>query len=76
MLVFDALSDRVRHLDHAERAVVLGDARLRVRRAGARAGSDFAGGIGAVHHLLLGHGLAAQRMRAAATAQARHSASR
>ena len=41
MLVFDALSDRVEHLDHAERAVVLGDARLRVRRARARARANF-----------------------------------
>ena len=33
MLVFDALGDRVEHLDDAQRAVVLGDARLRLRRA-------------------------------------------
>ena len=33
MLVFDALERPGQHLDDAERAVVLGDARLRVRRA-------------------------------------------
>ena len=37
MLVFDQLGDRVEHVDHAERAVVLGVARLR-RRACTRPG--------------------------------------
>ncbi|GLZ29202.1 beta-glucosidase [Lentzea sp. NBRC 105346] len=66
MLVFDALSDRVRtwttlnepwcsaHLGYYEG-----------RQAPGR--QDFPASINAVHHLLLGHGLATQRMREAAT---------
>ena len=68
MLVFDALQRPGRHLDHAERAVVLGDARLRVRRARPGPARLRRRPSHAVHHLLLGHGLATQRMRAAATA--------
>ena len=65
-------SDRVDDLDHAERAVVLGHARLRVRRARAGPAETSAAASHAVHHLLLGHGLATQRMRAAAAAPGRH----
>ena len=71
MLVFDALERPGRHLDHAERAVVLGDARLRVRRARPGPARLRRRPSHAVHHLLLGHGLATQRMRAAAPRHAR-----
>ncbi len=65
MMVFDRLSDRVRHWTtlnepwcSAMHGYVHG-----VMAPGRR---DLAAGISAVHHLLLGHGLATQRMRAAA----------
>ncbi|MDT8911245.1 GH1 family beta-glucosidase [Amycolatopsis sp. PS_44_ISF1] len=65
MLVFDRLSDRVRHWTtlnepwcSAMHGYVHG-----VMAPGRR---DFGAGMRAVHHLLLGHGLATQRMRAAA----------
>jgi beta-glucosidase len=66
MLVFDRLSDRVRSwttLNEPWCSAMLGYAYA--RQAPGR--EDFAAGIHAVHHLLLGHGLAAQRMRAAAS---------
>ena len=52
-------------LDHAQRAVVLGVPRLRLRRARARAAASRRPPSRAAHHLLLGHGLAAQALRAA-----------
>ncbi len=65
MMVFDRLSDRVRHWTtlnepwcSAMHGYVHG-----VMAPGRR---DLAAGMSAVHHLLLGHGLATQRMRAAA----------
>jgi beta-glucosidase len=66
MLVFDRLSDRVRNwttLNEPWCSAMLGYAWG--RQAPGR--QDFAAGIHAAHHLLLGHGLAAQRIRAAAT---------
>jgi beta-glucosidase len=65
MLVFDRLSDRVRSwttLNEPWCSAMLGYAWA--RQAPGR--EDFAAGIHAAHHLLLGHGLAAQRIRAAA----------
>ena len=52
-------------LDHAERAVVLGLPRLRLRRARARADRTAGAPSRAAHHLLLGHGLARRALRAA-----------
>ena len=52
-------------LDHPQRAVVLGVPRLRLGRARARAASDGGDAVRAAHHLMLGHGLAVQAMRAA-----------
>jgi beta-glucosidase len=66
MLVFDHLQDRVRSwttLNEPWCSAMLGYAYA--RQAPGR--EDFAAGIHAAHHLLLGHGLATQRMRAAAT---------
>ncbi|HWM03026.1 MAG TPA: family 1 glycosylhydrolase, partial [Actinophytocola sp.] len=66
MLVFDALSDRVRTwttLNEPWCSAMLGY--HEGRQAPGR--QDLAAAIKAVHHLLLGHGLATQRMRAAAT---------
>ena len=66
MLVFDHLSDRVRSwttLNEPWCSAMLGYA----YGAHAPGRRDFAAAIAAVHHLLLGHGLATQRMRAAAT---------
>jgi len=66
MLVFDKLSDRVdafTTLNEPWCSAWLGY-RVGVHAPGRR---DFDAAIGAVHHLLLGHGLATQRMRAAAT---------
>jgi beta-glucosidase len=66
MLVFDKLSDRVRDwttLNEPWCSAMLGYAYG--RQAPGR--EDFAAGIHATHHLLLGHGLAAQRIRAAAS---------
>ncbi|NUT50727.1 MAG: beta-glucosidase [Saccharothrix sp.] len=66
MLVFDALSDRVRHwttLNEPWCSAMLGY--FEGRQAPGR--QDFEAAIHAVHHLLLGHGLATRRMRAAAT---------
>jgi beta-glucosidase len=66
MLVFDALSDRVRAwttLNEPWCSAMLGYA-YGVHAPGRR---DLGDGIAAAHHLLLGHGLATQRMRAAAT---------
>ena len=66
MLVFDHLSDRVRTwttLNEPWCSAMLGYA-YGVQAPGRR---DFAAAMHAVHHLLLGHGLATQRMRAAAT---------
>ncbi|GAA0258020.1 GH1 family beta-glucosidase [Saccharothrix mutabilis subsp. mutabilis] len=67
MLVFDALSDRVRTwttLNEPWCSAMLGY--YEGRQAPGR--QDFEAAIHAVHHLLLGHGLATQRMRAAAPA--------
>jgi beta-glucosidase len=66
MLVFDHLGDRVRAwttLNEPWCSAMLGYAYGR-HAPGRR---DFVAGINAAHHLLLGHGLATQRMRAAAT---------
>ena len=52
------LGDRVPHLDHAQRAVVLGVPRLRQRRARARPAGPGGAPSAAAHHLLLAHGLA------------------
>ncbi|GAB3432658.1 GH1 family beta-glucosidase [Actinophytocola sediminis] len=68
MLVFDALRDRVRTwttLNEPWCSAMLGY--YEGRQAPGR--QDLGDAIAAVHHLLLGHGLAAQRMRAAATDQ-------
>jgi beta-glucosidase len=65
MLVFDQLSDRVQTwttLNEPWCSAMLGY----VHGLHAPGRKDYAAGIHAVHHLLLGHGLAAQRMRAAA----------
>jgi beta-glucosidase len=65
MLVFDHLGDRVRTwttLNEPWCSAMLGYAHG-VHAPGRR---DFAAAINAVHHLLLGHGLATRRMRAAA----------
>jgi beta-glucosidase len=65
MLVFDALSDRVRTwttLNEPWCSAMLGYA-YGVHAPGRR---EFPAAISAVHHLLLGHGLATERMRAAA----------
>ena len=66
MAVHDALGDRVPAVDHAERAVV-----RRVRRPLSpvltrRVTRTRRRRLAAVHHLLLGHGLAVQALRAAA----------
>ena len=66
-LVFDKLGDRVDNwttLNEPWCSAMLGYAYGRQ----APGYEDFPAGIRAVHHLLLGHGLATQRMRAAATA--------
>jgi beta-glucosidase len=66
MLVFDRLGDRVRNwttLNEPWCSAMLGYAHG--RQAPGR--QDFTAGIHAAHHLLLGHGLAAQRIRSAAT---------
>jgi beta-glucosidase len=66
MLVFDKLQDRVdtfTTLNEPWCSAWLGY-EVGVHAPGRR---DFDAAIGAVHHLLLGHGLATQRMRAAAT---------
>jgi len=66
MLVFDKLADRVctwTTLNEPWCSAMLGY--YEGRQAPGR--QDFAAAMEAVHHLLLGHGLAAQRMRAAAT---------
>ena len=66
MLVFNALSDRVdiwTTLNEPWCSAMLGYA-YGAQAPGKR---DFAAGLEAVHHLLLGHGLATERMRAAAT---------
>jgi len=66
MLVFGALGDRVdtwTTLNEPWCSAMLGY--VYGRQAPGR--RDFPAGISAVHHLLLGHGLATQRMRAAAT---------
>ena len=65
-LVFDALRDRVRTwttLNEPWCSAMLGY--YEGRQAPGR--QDFGAAMEAVHHLLLGHGLAVQRMRAAAT---------
>jgi beta-glucosidase len=66
MLVFDRLQDRVRTwttLNEPWCSAMLGY--YEGRQAPGR--QNFADAMDAVHHLLLGHGLATQRMRAAAT---------
>jgi beta-glucosidase len=66
MIVFDRLQDRVRTwttLNEPWCSAMLGY--YEGRQAPGR--RNFADAMEAVHHLLLGHGLAAQRMRAAAT---------
>jgi beta-glucosidase len=66
MLVFDRLQDRVRTwttLNEPWCSAMLGY--YEGRQAPGR--QNFGDAMDAVHHLLLGHGLAAQRMRAAAT---------
>jgi beta-glucosidase len=65
-LVYDRLGDRVAHwttLNEPWCSAMLGYVEG-VQAPGRR---DFAAGIRAVHHLLLGHGLAALRLRASAT---------
>jgi beta-glucosidase len=65
-LVFDRLKDRVKiwtTLNEPWCSAMLGYAYG--KQAPGR--ENFADGISAVHHLLLGHGLAAERLRAAAT---------
>ncbi len=67
MLMFDALSDRVRvwtTMNEPWCAAMLGYA----YGAHAPGRTDLGAGIAAAHHLLLGHGLATQRMRAGASA--------
>ena len=64
-LVYDQLGDRVTHwttLNEAWCSAYLGY----VEGVHAPGRRNFADGVRAVHHLLLGHGLAAQRLRAAA----------
>src|SRR5262249_49971446 len=64
MLVYDALADRVPDwttLNEPWCTAMLGDP-YGVQAPGR---TDFPAAIRAVHHLLLGHGLATQRMRAA-----------
>jgi beta-glucosidase len=64
-LVYDRLGDRVTHwttLNEPWCSAMLGYVEG-VQAPGRR---DFGAGMHAVHHLLLGHGLAAQRLRAAA----------
>jgi beta-glucosidase len=66
-LVYERLGDRVEHwttLNEAWCSAWLGY----VEGVHAPGRRDFADGIAAIHHLLLGHGLAAQRLRAAAAA--------
>ena len=66
MLVFDKLNDRVDNwttLNEPWCSAMLGYAQG--RQAPGR--TDFGAALDATHHLLLGHGLAAARMRAAAT---------
>jgi beta-glucosidase len=66
MLVFDALRDRVNSwttLNEPLCTAMLGYDRG-IHAPGRK---DFGAALHAVHHLLLGHGLATQRMRAAAT---------
>ena len=66
MLVFDRLGDRVdtwTTLNEPWCSAILGYSEG--RQAPGR--TDFGAGIDAVHHLLLGHGLATERIRAAAT---------
>ncbi|MEA2207495.1 MAG: beta-glucosidase [Blastocatellia bacterium] len=65
-LVFDRLGDRIdawTTLNEPWCSAMLGYA-YGIHAPGRR---DFAAGISAAHHLLLGHGLAAQRIRTAAT---------
>jgi beta-glucosidase len=64
-LVYDRLGDRVEHwttLNEPWCSAMLGY--VEGRQAPGR--QDFAAGIHAVHHLLLGHGLATQRLRVSA----------
>jgi beta-glucosidase len=64
-LVYDRLGDRVTHwttLNEPWCSAILGY----VEGEQAPGRRDFAAGYHAVHHLLLGHGLAAQRLRASA----------
>src|SRR5882757_6515938 len=66
MLVFDALSDRVdtwTTLNEPWCSAMLGYA-YGVHAPGRK---EYPAAVAAVHHLLLGHGLATQRMRTAAT---------
>jgi beta-glucosidase len=66
MMVFDALSDRVSTwttLNEPWCSAILGYD----RGAHAPGRRDFPAAVSAAHHLLLGHGLATQRMREAAT---------
>jgi beta-glucosidase len=66
MLVFEALQDRVNAwttLNEPLCTAMLGYHRG-IQAPGRR---DFGAAIASIHHLLLGHGLATQRMRAAAT---------
>ncbi|NUR25558.1 MAG: beta-glucosidase [Catenulispora sp.] len=69
-LVYAKLGDRVEHwttLNEAWCSAWLGY----VKGVHAPGRKDFADGVRAVHHLLLGHGLAAGRLRAAASAAGR-----
>ena len=70
-----ALGDRVRALDHAERAVLLRRSSDTPRAATRPAPGRDTAPLAAAHHLLLGHGLAVGRLRARARPGAR-SASR
>ena len=64
-LVARALGERRRAVDHAERAVVLGLARLRLGPSRARRPGHRQGRVAANHHLLLAHGLAVPILRSA-----------
>ena len=62
-IVAEALGDRVAHVDHAERAVVLGLPRLRAPACTPPAAPTRRAALAAVHHLNLAHGLAGAAVR-------------
>ena len=69
-IVAGALGDRVAHLDHAQRAVVLGLPRLRLRRARARAAPSRRPRWPPCTTSTSAHGLAGQALRGACPAAA------